>query len=146
MGELVGKASACLREAPPSRALCGGQALRRRQGRTFSARSTYISDPRWSSLSVASSDCLKMSTRPPSEALKSGLPMSVFATTGFTYPDNFQNANKPNPMMIKPETLFSHCNLFILNNPCKIPVKPLRISHHMADPMKTPETIIPEET
>jgi hypothetical protein len=63
MGELVGKAS----------------------GRTFSVRSTYISDLRWSSLSVASSNCLKMSTRPPFEALKSGLPMSVFATTGFRH-------------------------------------------------------------
>jgi hypothetical protein len=60
MGELVGKAS----------------------GRTFSARSTYIPAPCWSSLSVASSDSDKMSTRPPSEALKSGLPMPVFATTG----------------------------------------------------------------
>jgi hypothetical protein len=61
MGELVGKAS----------------------GRTFKARSTYILAPRWSSLSVASFDCLKMSNRPPSETLKSGLPISVFATTGF---------------------------------------------------------------
>ena len=82
MGELFGKASACLREAPPPKTLCGGQALRRRQGRTFSTRSTYIPEPRWSSLSVASSDCLNMSTRPPSEALKSGLPMAVFANTG----------------------------------------------------------------
>ena len=61
MGELVGKVS----------------------GGTFKARSTYISAHRWSSLSLAFFDCLKMSTRPPSEALKSGLPMSVFATIGF---------------------------------------------------------------
>ena len=31
---------------------------------------------------MASSDCLKMSNRPPSEALKNSLPMSVSATTG----------------------------------------------------------------
>jgi hypothetical protein len=54
MGDLVGEAS----------------------GRTFKARSTYISAPRWSSLSLASFDCLKI---PPSEALKSGLPNVRFS-------------------------------------------------------------------
>jgi hypothetical protein len=32
----------CLREAPPSRALCGGQALRRRQGGDFQKMSLKL--------------------------------------------------------------------------------------------------------
>jgi hypothetical protein len=49
-------------------------------------------------------------------------------------------------MMIEPEILFSHCNLLEFNIPRKRPVKPLSMSHHDAEPMKTPNTRIPAET
>ena len=62
-----------------------GEPVGKASGRTFRARSTYVLDPCWSSLSVMSSHSLKMSIRPPSEALKSGLLMSVFATTGLMH-------------------------------------------------------------
>ncbi len=57
-------------------------------GRTVSTKSTYVPDPCWSSLWVMSSLSPKMSIRPPSEALKSGLPMAVFATDGLKVPLN----------------------------------------------------------
>jgi hypothetical protein len=41
--------------------------VRKASGRTFGARSIYVPDPCWSSLSVMSSHSLKMSIRPPSE-------------------------------------------------------------------------------
>jgi hypothetical protein len=62
-----------------------GEPVGKGSGRTFSARSTYVPAPCWSSLWVMSSPSPKMSIRPPSEALKSGLPMAVFATGGFSY-------------------------------------------------------------
>ena len=61
------------------------------------------------------------------------------------YQSKPENINKPNPMMTKPEILFNHCNLLKLNNPCKIPVNPLKISHHIDEPTKTPNTKIPAE-
>jgi hypothetical protein len=63
-----------------------------------------------------------------------------------SHQSRLKNANKPKPMMIKPEILFSHCNLLKLDNPRNIPVKPLRIIHHIAEPKKTPKTKIPAET
>jgi hypothetical protein len=49
-------------------------------GRTFNRMSTHLPDTCWSSLSVTSSHTLNMSIQSPSETLKSGLPMPVFAT------------------------------------------------------------------
>jgi len=49
-------------------------------GRTFYRMSTHLPDTCRSSLSVTSSHTLNMSIQSPSEALKSGLPMSVSAT------------------------------------------------------------------
>jgi hypothetical protein len=46
--------------------------------------STCLPDPCQSSLPLMSSHSLKMSTQPPSEDLKSGLPMSVSATALLT--------------------------------------------------------------
>jgi hypothetical protein len=57
-----------------------GEPVGRASGRTFRARSTYVPDPCWSSPLVRSSVSLKMSIRPPYEALKSGLPMAGSAT------------------------------------------------------------------
>jgi len=48
-------------------------------GRTFHAIGAYVPDPRWSSPLVKSTHSLNMSTQPPSEALKSGCPMAVYA-------------------------------------------------------------------
>ena len=56
-----------------------GEPVGKASGRTFNQMSTYIPDTCWSSLSVTSSHTLNMSIQSPSEALKSGLPMSVFA-------------------------------------------------------------------
>jgi hypothetical protein len=60
-----------------------GEPVGRASGRTFNRTSTYLSDTCWSSLSVTSSHTLNMSIESPSEALKSGLPMPVFATLRF---------------------------------------------------------------
>ena len=57
-----------------------GEPFGKASGRTFIARSTYVPDPCWNSLWVISSNSLKMSIRPPSEALKGGLPMAISAT------------------------------------------------------------------
>ncbi len=64
MGKPVGKATACLREAASAKA--GANLLIEKHGRFY---------PRWSSLWVRSALSHKISNRPPSEALKSGLPM-----------------------------------------------------------------------
>jgi hypothetical protein len=61
-----------------------GEPFGKASGRTFSARSTYVADPCWNSLWVVSSNPLSLSTRPPSEALKGGLPMAVSAPAGLT--------------------------------------------------------------
>jgi len=49
-------------------------------GRTFNAISAYVSDPRCSSPLVKSTHPFNMSTQPPFEALKSGLPMAIYVT------------------------------------------------------------------
>jgi hypothetical protein len=54
-------------------------------GRTFYRINTLVPDPYWNSLQVLSSVSLKPPNEPPSEALKSGLPMPVFATGGLTH-------------------------------------------------------------
>jgi len=56
-----------------------GEPFGKASGRTLSARSTYIPDPCWNSLWVISSNSLNLSMKPPSEALKGGLPMDVSA-------------------------------------------------------------------
>jgi hypothetical protein len=59
-----------------------GEPVGKVSGRTFDRMSTGISDTCRSSLSMMSSDTLKMSNRSPSEALKSGLPMAGFQLAG----------------------------------------------------------------
>ena len=61
-----------------------GEPVRKASGRTFHPMSTLVSDACWSSSQVESSHSLKTSNQPPSEALKSGLPMAVFATVKLT--------------------------------------------------------------
>ena len=61
-----------------------GEPVGKASGRTFNRMSTHLPDTCWSSLPVTSSHTLNMSIQSPSEALKSGLPMSVFATVMFT--------------------------------------------------------------
>jgi len=61
-----------------------GEPVVKASGRTFNAISTYVPNPHWSSLLVKSTHSLKMSIQPPSEALKSGLPMPVYATVRST--------------------------------------------------------------
>jgi len=73
MGKAVGEASDWLRVVPLS------------QGRTFKQISTCIPDTCWTSLLVKSSLTHKISQSPPSEALESGLPMAVFATTRYLF-------------------------------------------------------------
>ena len=53
-------------------------------GRTLECMSTNVSDACWSSLYVKSSHPHKMLIQSPSEALKNGLPMPVYATTKLT--------------------------------------------------------------
>jgi len=60
-----------------------GEPVVKGSGRTLNAMSAYVSDPRWSSALVKSAHSLNMSTQPPSEALKSGLPMAVYATVRY---------------------------------------------------------------
>jgi hypothetical protein len=50
--------------------------------RTFGRIGTLVPFPCWNSLGVMSSDTLKFSKRPPSEALKGGLPVSVLQLSG----------------------------------------------------------------
>jgi hypothetical protein len=50
--------------------------------RTFGRIGTLVSFPCWNSLGVMSSDTLKFSKQPPSEALKGGLPLSVLQLSG----------------------------------------------------------------
>jgi len=61
-----------------------GEPVRKASGRTFHPMSTLVSDTCRSSPQVESSHSLKTSNQPPSEALKSGLPMAVFATVKLT--------------------------------------------------------------
>jgi len=54
--------------------------------RTFGRIGTLVPFPCWNSLEVMSSDTLKFSKQPPSEALKGGLPVSVLQLSGkFNY-------------------------------------------------------------
>jgi hypothetical protein len=57
-----------------------GEPFGKASGRTFNRMGTHIPDTRWTSLWVASCPSLNRSTEPPSEALKGGLPMAVYAT------------------------------------------------------------------
>jgi hypothetical protein len=50
--------------------------------RTFGRIGTLVPFPCWNSLEVMSSDTLKFSKQPPSEALKGGLPVSVLQLSG----------------------------------------------------------------
>jgi hypothetical protein len=50
--------------------------------RTFARIGTLVPFPCWNSLGVMSSDTLKFSKQPPSEALKGGLPVSVLQLSG----------------------------------------------------------------
>ena len=50
--------------------------------RTFGRIGTLVPFPCWNSLGVMSSDTLKFSKQPPSEALKDGLPVSVLQLSG----------------------------------------------------------------
>jgi hypothetical protein len=59
-----------------------GEPVGKASGRTFNRMNTCIPDTCWNSLSVTSSDTLKMSIPSPSEALQSGLPMPAFAIGG----------------------------------------------------------------
>ena len=52
--------------------------------RTFGRIGTLVPFPCWNSLGVMSSDTLKFSKQPPSEALKDGLPVSVFQLSGLS--------------------------------------------------------------
>ena len=56
--------------------------------RTFGRIGTLVPFPCWNSLGVMSSDTLKFSKQPPSEALKGGLPVSVLQLSGefISYP------------------------------------------------------------
>jgi hypothetical protein len=79
-----------------------------------------------------------------SRGISSSIFLNIFKNFSHFLPQSKpRNANNPNPMMIKPEILLSHCILLKFSNPSKMPVKPLRTSHHIADPVKTPETNIP---
>ena len=68
-----------------------GEPVVKASGRTFKSTSTYVPDPCWSSPQVKSTHSLNMSTQSPSEALKSGLPVSVYATVRFTLRDDVQD-------------------------------------------------------
>jgi hypothetical protein len=50
--------------------------------RTFGRIGTFVPFPCWNLLEVMSSDTLKFSKQPPSEALKGGLPVSVLQLSG----------------------------------------------------------------
>jgi len=52
----------------------------------------------------------------------------------------------PNPAMIMPETLFTHRIQRGLNLVRNRPTAPLKMSHHRAEPRKTPETSAVAET
>jgi len=54
--------------------------------RTFGRIGTLVAFPCWNSLGVMSSDTLKFSKQPPSEALKGGLPVSVLQLSGIHSP------------------------------------------------------------
>jgi hypothetical protein len=60
-----------------------GEPVRKASGRTFHPMSTLVSDTCRSSPQVESSHSFKTSNQPPSEALKSGLSMAVYATVRF---------------------------------------------------------------
>ena len=64
-----------------------GEPVGKASGRTFNWVSTHLPDACWSSLSVTSSHTLNMLVQSPSETLKSGLPMPVFATARLTMQD-----------------------------------------------------------
>ena len=53
--------------------------------RTFGRIGTLVPFPCWDSLGVMSSDTLKFSKQPPSEALKGGLPVSVLQLSGLGF-------------------------------------------------------------
>jgi len=55
--------------------------------RTFGRIGTLVPFPCWNSLGVMSSDTLKFSKQPPSEALKGGLPVSVLQLSGILKED-----------------------------------------------------------
>ena len=78
-----------------------GESVEKASGQTFNQISTHIPDTCSISLSVTSSHTLNMSNRSPSEALKSGLPMSVFATGGLFPPWEGQN-DLPNGRFRRP--------------------------------------------
>jgi len=59
-----------------------GDPLGKASARTFNRTSTSIPDTCWSSPPVTFCHTLKMSNESPSEDLKSGLPMSVYAAIG----------------------------------------------------------------
>ena len=52
----------------------------------------------------------------------------------------------PNPAIIRPEILFTHCIQRGLNLVRNSPTAPLKMSHHRAEPIKTPETSAVAET
>jgi len=58
--------------------------------RTFGRIGTLVPFPCWNSLGVMSSDTLKFSKQPPSEALKGGLPVSVLQLSGLLTPSLIQ--------------------------------------------------------
>jgi hypothetical protein len=59
--------------------------------RTFGRIGTLVPFPCWNSLGVMSSDTLKISKQPPSEALKGGLPVSVLQLSGLVIYLLFKN-------------------------------------------------------
>jgi hypothetical protein len=62
-----------------------GKPFGKASGRTFRRINAYVPDPSWSLLLVTSPYSLKMSNRPPFEALKSGLPMAVSWVKNYSF-------------------------------------------------------------
>ena len=81
LDDRIRKLTLMLQKNPPTDM---GEPVRKASGRTFHPMSTLVSDTCRSSPQVESSHSLKTSNQPPSEALKSGLPMAVFATVKLT--------------------------------------------------------------
>ena len=94
-------------------------------GRTFNRMSTHLPNTCWSSLSVTPSHTLNMSIQSPSEALKSGLPMSVSATARYIYQNKIsQPENKSNIFWRLARTAEAiPCLIFSLGSH---PINPLR--------------------
>ena len=91
--------------------------------RTFGRIGTLVPFPCWNSLGVMSSDTLKFSKQPPSEALKDGLPVSVLQLSGRSFPLLLRLSQPPFP----PPIMFHIPVAFLLSHPRKPQIKLLDI-------------------